>query len=46
MNKEMISITAAASLRICHLVDEEWTHPECIPGDTPVQTTVVEWNTV
>jgi hypothetical protein len=35
MNKEMIRIKVAEGLRICHLIDEDCIHPECITqGDT------------
>jgi len=43
MNKEMIRITAAVGLRICHLIDEECINPKCITqGDTLQLRTSVE----
>jgi hypothetical protein len=30
----MIRIKAAEGLRICHLIEEDGIHLECIPGDT------------
>jgi len=36
MNKEMIRIKAAEGIRICHLIDEDGIHHECITqGDNP-----------
>jgi hypothetical protein len=35
MNKEMIRIEAAVGLLICHLIDEGFIHPKCIPWEVP-----------